>query len=350
MTAPTAQPGPARVRLMTINMAVDLYLNELAGRGMSARTIARYQATFDGLGNMFPFKDVDEVTITDLRRYLGVVQVNKKNRQQNSAATVAQAVSTIKTFFRWLHDEEYIPEDPAVRLKRPKLKRPEDNDGIVMVSMEDVQRMMAACETWAERICLHVLVYTGARRRAVAQLRLSDWDATASPPTIRFREKGGKIIKKPVAAKLNEVLMAAFSAGVWETGEGKDPWLIPPRGAAGWAQNDQYGERRDDRVVWKIVKTVAARAGVHAHVHALRAAFAVHFLEAKPNQVVALQRLLGHDRLETTQVYLRRLDRMKSMEAVLDLDWDVKVEAAPRGKSAASTFGRSRDGAAHHAG
>ena len=69
------------------------------------------------------------------------------------------------------------------------------------------------------------------------------------------------------------------------------------------------------------MRRVAARAGVTAHVHAIRAAFAVRFLESHPGDLEALQPLMGHSRLETTAVYLRRLNRVQAMERVRDLTW-----------------------------
>jgi hypothetical protein len=58
---------------------------------------------------------------------------------------------------------------------------------------------------------------------------------------------------------------------------------------------------------------------VIAHVHALRAAFAVQFDEANPAQVVALKVLLGHSRIDQTLVYLRRKNKARAMEVVRDL-------------------------------
>ena len=80
---------------------------------------------------------------------------------------------------------------------------------------------------------------------------------------------------------------------------------------------------RDDRVIWRIVKRVAARAGGEAHVHALRAAFAVYYLERFPGDVEALKELLGHRSIATTQVYLRKLDRANAMERVRGLSLNV---------------------------
>jgi integrase len=78
---------------------------------------------------------------------------------------------------------------------------------------------------------------------------------------------------------------------------------------------------RSDRVIWETVKKLAARAGVVAHLHALRAAFAVQFDEANLAQVAALKELLGHPRTDQTLVYLRRKNKAKAMEVVRDLSW-----------------------------
>ena len=59
--------------------------------------------------------------------------------------------------------------------------------------------------------------------------------------------------------------------------------------------------------------------------HALRAAFAVFYLERHPGDVEALKELMGHRSIATTQVYLRKLDRRRAMERVRDLSWGVAV-------------------------
>jgi hypothetical protein len=74
-------------------------------------------------------------------------------------------------------------------------------------------------------------------------------------------------------------------------------------------------------VIWRVIKRVAARAGVEAHVHSLRAAFACFYLEANPGDTYGLKELLGHRSFETTQVYLRKLDKGVAMERVRTLSW-----------------------------
>jgi hypothetical protein len=93
-----------------------------------------------------------------------------------------------------------------------------------------------------------------------------------------------------------------------------DDYLIPNESGA-------RKEERDDRVIWKAVKRAGERAGVDVHVHALRAAFAVFYLEQNAGDLEALQPLMGHASIATTQVYLRRLDRGTAMERVRGLSW-----------------------------
>ncbi|MET0939259.1 MAG: tyrosine-type recombinase/integrase [Gaiellaceae bacterium] len=193
------------------------------------------------------------------------------------------------------------------------------------VDVADVPRLFAAAETWPERLALAILVYMGPRRRAVARLRLSDYDRLHG--RLRFREKGGKVVWKPVPDELRSLLEAAITAGAITD------YLVPPEGYL------QRKDDRDDRVIWRIVKRVAARAGIEAHVHALRAAFAVYSLERFPGDVEALKELLGHRSIATTQVYLRKLDRDTAMERVRGLSWSVAETGESENAECAQTAG-----------
>ena len=62
--------------------------------------------------------------------------------------------------------------------------------------------------------------------------------------------------------------------------------------------------------------------GVRVTVHALRRAFAVSFLTSHPGALESLQALMSHSRIDTTEVYLRALNRDLAMEAFRDLSWN----------------------------
>lgn len=294
--------------LMTTDRAIDDYLGDLARRGYSQRTLHTYRRILDQFSERLPLEtDVAKIDTDDVRRFL-------QTKQRLARGTVAHAESTLSGFFKWLYGERKIPRNPMDRLPRTKRVPSEDLD-VVTVSPEDIRRLLMHADTWAEKLAVAVLVYLGPRRHAVALLRVSDYDRARG--RIRFKEKGGKVIWKPVPDELDQLIEAAMAAGVYDDSD----YLIPPEGSL-----SRKGER-DDRVIWRLVKRVADRAGVHAHVHALRSAFAVFYLE-QHGDLVALQALLGHKQLATTQVYLRKLSREKHMETVRTLNWGVTMGVA----------------------
>src|SRR5258708_4570958 len=148
----------------------------------------------------------------------------------------------------------------------------------VMCPSEETGAGLApAC--WPDQKPVRVLSALGARRRALANARLRDVDFEHG--VIRLVEKGRKVLTKPVPDEYVTILRAAGAAGIWKS---PDAYLIPNRraGAVRCAE-------RPDKVIWETVRKVAARVGVHAHVHSLRAAFAVQFDEANPDQLIALK-------------------------------------------------------------
>ena len=80
-------------------------------------------------------------------------------------------------------------------------------------------------------------------------------------------------------------------------------------------------------VIWRLVTTIGRRVAIETHPHALRHAFSVRFLEQHPGEIEALQRLLGHSKIETTQRYWRAMERMRLMERVRDLSWETRFES-----------------------
>jgi integrase/recombinase XerD len=319
-----ADPPEVIVRVMlTTDRAIDLFLGDLARRGYSDRTRTTYSRILDKFSARLPVdQDVSKVTIDDLRRFL-----DGYNRR--AAGTRAHTFSVLSSFFGWLYRNEKIARNPVDRLERPRRIPAADLD-VTTVSTEDAQRLMLHARDWPEKLTIGVLLYAGPRRKAASNLRLHDYDRARG--RLRFREKGGKVIWKPVPADLDQLIEAALAAGAIEAGRAflpsqyrtDSPYLIPPRGPL-------QKRERESRQLWDVVKTVAQRAGVEAHVHALRAAFAVYYLEttSDPRALLGLQELLGHSNLETTKTYLRKLDRARSMEPVRELSWGVAMTGEP---------------------
>ncbi len=295
---------PVPRRHLPLGEAIDLYVGELARRGRSSETRRAYERVLFLLADRFPRVTVDEVSSDDCRRFL--------DRWRDAApSTLALHVSVLAGFFRFLADEGHVERSPMERIRRPPKKRAEDLD-VVSVTKEDVERLFAACEDWQELLCLSLLAYLGPRRRAAARVRWRDVNLLHG--TVRFREKGGKVTEKPIPDQLAAILRAALEHD--DVSTGADDYVIPNR-----RPSTVQRAERSPKLIWETVRRIAERAGVQAHVHAIRAAFAVHYLETHPGDLEALQALMGHTRSDTTQVYLRKLNRTKAMERVRDLDW-----------------------------
>ena len=115
-----------------------------------------------------------------------------------------------------------IEHSPAEKLRRPRLQRPEELD-VVTVSNEDVRRLLNACDSWHEALCISVLAYLGVRRRAASQLR---WrGVNLDHETARFKEKGGKVITKPLPQELAALLR--FARESKEVASAPDHYVIP---------------------------------------------------------------------------------------------------------------------------
>jgi site-specific recombinase XerD len=310
--------------MLIIDDAIDLYLGDLARRGYSERTRDTYSRTLDKFADTLPRRwDVAKVGPGEVRRFLD-------NYNRRAPATRAQQWSILHKFFDWLYKDEQIKRNPMERMERPK-RLPADAVDVVTVSTADVRKLLTAAKAgdWTERLAVEIAVYLGPRRHAISELRVKDYRRSAEGGEMRFREKGGKTIWKPMPTELTATIEASLlverSLG-WELRSGKwhhkgsrpveiDDYLVPSR-----AEKRRDGSR-DDRIIWDAVKAVAKRAGVKTHVHALRAAFAVFYLERNPGELAGLQALMGHRRIDTTQVYLRRLNQEQAMEPVRSLSW-----------------------------
>jgi integrase len=215
-------------RHLALSVGIDLYTGELARRGRSKGTRRTYERVLFLLADRYPDRSVAELTADDCRRT--------------------------------------IERSPMERIRRPPRRRPEDLD-VVTLTKEDVQRLFDYCDDWQELLCLSVLAFAGPRRGAAARVRWKD--ANLLHGTVRFVEKGGKVTTKPIPDRLGLILRAAVDHRDVPTQP--NDYLIPNRRAA-----TVKGPERSSKVIWETIRRIAARAGVQAHVHAIRAAFAVH--------------------------------------------------------------------------
>jgi integrase len=289
--------------IFEIGRAIDLWEGALARSGHKKSTRETYCRELNLLAHSTAKRYVHELTLVDYEMHVD-------RYRDSSPATLALKISELKGFSRFCFDRGLADRHVAEPLKRPRRPRPEDID-VVSVGADEVAIMLEACRDVQELVCIATLAYVGPRRKAASRARRRHVDLVEG--TIRFFEKGGQVVVKPLPNDYLALLRALDEEGTWA---GPDDYLVPNRRPA-----SVRGRERSDKVIWETVRRVASRAGVRCHVHALRAAFAVQFDEQHPDRLIDLKELMGHARLETTLVYLRRKNKARAMETVRDLSW-----------------------------
>jgi integrase/recombinase XerC len=316
--APVRLPAPAEL--------VDAYLRVLANeRGASAHTLRAYRRELAGFAawlgersESFPDRDheaehgisVDLIQHTDIRAYLATLY-----ERGLSKASAARALAAIRSWFRWLARTGRIEQNAATLVSTPRLPKhlPRVPSIEQMNRVVDSVRDDAASWPARDKAILEMLYGCGIRNAELTGLNLEDihWANEA----ILVRGKGQKQRYVPLgdaaAAALRCYLTdrsARLQAAAGKKGLSSPALFINLRLRGLAKPGNEYRPGGDARLttrsVGRIVKRIAVLRGLSAdvHPHTLRHAFGTHLLEEGAD-LRAIQELLGHERLSTTQRY-----------------------------------------------
>ncbi|GGL89821.1 tyrosine recombinase XerD [Pseudooceanicola nanhaiensis] len=232
-----------------------------------------------------------------------------------SRATRARRLSAIKQLYRFAFDEGWRADNPAIQIRGPG----RDKRLPKTLTVEEVDRLIAAAHdtgrTPADRVrntCLVELLYaTGMRVTELVSLPVSA--VRGDPRMLLIRGKGGKERMVPLSAPAREAMTAWLALRDTEEeaarAKGKPPsrFLFPSRGKLGHLTRNRF---------YLLIKEIAVAGGVSPDKvtpHTLRHAFATHLL-AGGADLRAIQTLLGHADLATTEIYTHVLDaRLKEL-------------------------------------
>ena len=213
-----------------------------------------------------------------------------------SASSQYQAMTMVRQCLQWATRRGLVLIDPTLDLVLRAPLRPI----LRLLSVAEVQRLLEAPDATTplglrDRALLDTLYATGLRRGECHQLDLVDLDPAQGQLVVR-RGKGGKDRVLPVLPRLAESL-ARYLA------QGRPRLVRQPQEPALFV--DRRGARLSLQVVGLVVKHHARRIGLGlVSPHRLRQAFATHLVEGGA-ELVALQALLGHTRIDTTETYTR---------------------------------------------
>jgi integrase/recombinase XerC len=293
---------------------IRLFLEALAAeKGFSAHTIRAYghnlselAAYIAGDGDPEKARDdsarlgaliLEQVDEVQVRGYLGYLH------GRNMKSTVARKLAAIRSFFRYLQKHRLIAQNPVENLHAPKHEKPMP----VYLPVDDMFRLLDAVKPVGvlglrNRAILETLYSTGVRVSELAGLDLRDVDVANG--LMRVSGKGGKQRLVPVGAKALAALAAYRQALADETG-------VSPDGDGAVFLNHRGG-RLTTRSIARIVDKMARACALAVPVspHAMRHSFATHMLDAGVD-LRAVQELLGHSSLSTTQRYTHvSIDRL----------------------------------------
>ncbi|PKQ17455.1 MAG: recombinase XerD [Actinobacteria bacterium HGW-Actinobacteria-7] len=279
----------------------------LVERGASAHTLAAYRRDLEDYAGFLAERSVTEPD--GVTRELVTSWVGSLRERGLAPSSVERKVSSVKGFHKFLVREGLTENHPTARLPLPKV--PERLPDVL--SIDDVDRLLSQPfpDTPAglrDRAALETLYGCGLRVSELTGLDTTDVDLPEG--FVRVFGKGSKERLVPVSG-MAELALGAYLA----SGRGH---LRPKRSLAASTAVflNQRGGRLSRQAVFAMVRTYGGRVGLAGlHPHTLRHSFATHMLEGGAD-LRALQEMLGHADISTTQVYTH-VDRRHIREEYL---------------------------------
>ncbi|MEO0487714.1 MAG: tyrosine recombinase XerC [Pseudomonadota bacterium] len=264
-----------------------------------ARDVAGFIAFMsDHHGGTQGLGPLSAITVTDMRAWMG-----HERRRGVASRSLARSLSAVKTFYRWLAEREGYEATAVLSARAPKfqkkLPRPLAVDAAQAV-IETVEHQ--SLQPWvALRDQAVITLLYGCGLRISEALSLTGAD-TPLPQTLRILGKGGKERIVPVLPAARAAVAAYTRACPYDLDAGGPLFRAVRGGALG------------PRPIQKVMQQVREQLGLPATAtpHAMRHSFATHLLSAG-GDLRAIQELLGHASLSTTQAYTA-VDMARLME------------------------------------
>jgi len=297
--------APTTKHRTEVGRAVDQFLRSLGERNASLHTrraYARDLARFSQYVGARNWRDIDHVTIRSFLSRLYETGLSK--------TSVARSLAVVRSLYRWLAQEEIVAQNPAALVSTPKLpkKLPRVPTMEEMGNLLDGKMPEIAAFPERDHIMFELLYGCGIRNSELVGINLDD--IRLRDEVILIRGKGKKQRYVPFGDSV-KIALARYLPTRQQ--------LLAGRGGSTHALliNRRDRGRLTTRSVGRIIKRLAVAKGFppDVHPHTLRHAFGTHLLEQGAD-LRAIQEMLGHERLSTTQRYTQL--SMKHVLAVYD--------------------------------
>lgn len=285
---------------------VELFLRHLAEqRGLAANTIAAYRTDLEQFGDFLRERNVptwSQVSHDDILAFLLFLR-----ERRYASSTVARRTAAVKSFYAFLAEERVIPSDPTEQIDSPKVDRylPKALSPLQVDDLLELPLREPTPERLRDKAMLEMLYATGMRVSELVALNLDD----LVEQQVRCVGKGGRERILPlggsVLTALEEYLDIARSQLARTSDQKTEALFLNHR-----------GKRLTRQGFWLILKNYAGELGLSDLTpHTLRHSFAAHMINNGAD-LRAVQTLLGHASLSTTQIYTQ-LDANAGVQADL---------------------------------
>jgi integrase/recombinase XerC len=297
--------APDDARQTPLGKALASFLRALAARNASAHTVKAYRTDLAEFVNFVGPEELTQIDHLLIRAFLG--QLYERGL---SKASVARALSSIRSFFKWAGRERLIESNPALLVAAPKLpkKLPRVPTMEEMNSVLDAKMPDEAAFAARDRLILELLYGCGIRNSELTGINTEDIHLRQGLILVRGKGKKQRLVPFGDAAQMALGDYLPQRARLLDEQRRTGNASLPAAGAGRTGECalliNLRGGRLTTRSVGRIVKAIAVAGGLprEVHPHTLRHAFGTHMLEEGAD-LRAIQELLGHERLSTTQRY-----------------------------------------------
>lgn len=272
---------------------VEVYLEHLLiGRGLSENSIASYRNDL----NAFVTFTRNAIDVSDTK----VEAFSAAMAKTDSAKTQARRLSALRGFYKFLLERGEIKRDPMAKMVNPKTPKSLPK----ALSGAEVKALLSTAEGSTPqqvrlRAVLHLLYASGLRISELVNLTLADVDAGEETGVLRVVGKGDKTRAVPLGKVAEATLRDYRTLARPHLPGNTTDWLFPsPYKTKG------HGRPMTRQNLWKMISDAGAMVGVKVAPHHLRHTFATHLVEHDAD-LRAVQLMLGHASLNTTQVYTK---------------------------------------------
>ncbi|PPR78577.1 MAG: Tyrosine recombinase XerD [Alphaproteobacteria bacterium MarineAlpha2_Bin1] len=284
------------------NFHIESFLEMInVERGLSEKTLEAYKNDINDFLHFLKKKvDIIEVNEKLLKKY-----VKKLSNRKLTKSSIARKISSLKQFYGFLYNEKIISDNPTISLESPKkeMKLPKN------LSEKEVELLFLEAEKLKGpegsrmRAMLEIIYATGLRVSELISIPISS--VKGDRKFLVIQGKGNKVRSIPLTQKSIESIQSYLKdRNYFLKNRDESDYLFPSSSRSGHLTRQRFSQMLDN---------LAINAGFskkYISPHVLRHAFATHLL-SNGADLIAVQKMLGHSDINTTQIYTHVVDTHK---------------------------------------